>query len=198
MTDLGGAMTMLRRRLPVLSALAVAAGALSSASSASAAAEPPVVVNAGTASPPGQVSRATCPEGTQLVGGGYRVFPVKNGLGEVADFIATNAPSATVPNTWEVRALFGRAGAYAMCSTSAAQAPTVVVSAWAGKDVTAKATCPAGTQLTGGGYDSRPAVNGMNDNKDEIVINAPAAQTPNTWMARMDKGEARAIAMCAK
>ncbi|MGA4847254.1 hypothetical protein ACOBQB_13685 [Streptomyces sp. G5(2025)] len=191
-------MSMLRRRLSFLSTVALAAGALSSASSASAAVEPPVVVNAGYASQSGQVSRASCPEGTQLVGGGYRVFPVKNGLGEVVDFIATNAPSTTVPNTWEVRELFGRAGAFAICSTSSAEAPVVVASAWVGKDATAKATCPEGTQLTGGGYDSRPAVNGMNNNMDEIIINAPAGETPNTWMARMDKGEARAIAMCAK
>ncbi|MET9549206.1 hypothetical protein ABZY36_28440 [Streptomyces sp. NPDC006627] len=194
-------MSVFRRRLSVLSALsalALASGAIGSASSASAAVEPPVVVNAGYPSQPGQVSQATCPEGTQLVGGGYRVFPVRNGLGEVVDFTAANAPSTTVPNAWEVRGLFGRAGAFAMCSTSSTEAPTVVASSWTGKDATAKATCPEGTRLTGGGYDSRPAVNGMNDNMDEIVINAPAGQTPNTWMARMDKGEARAIAMCAK
>ncbi|MEU2051788.1 hypothetical protein [Streptomyces bungoensis] len=54
----------------------------------------------------------------------------------------------------------------------------MAVSEWTGKDATARPTRPQATRSSGGGGDSRPDVDGPNDNMDEIVINAPAGHTP--------------------
>lgn len=50
--------------------------------------------------PVGQLSEATCPEGTHLIGGGYDVkgfVPVERGPS-----IFANGPSPDKPNTWTV------------------------------------------------------------------------------------------------
>ncbi|MEU8140192.1 hypothetical protein [Streptodolium elevatio] len=67
-------------------------------------------------SEPGKVAYATCPEGTVLSGGGYAADPAVTGVGHNADEIATNAPSASVANTWVARMAYGRVSALAMCT----------------------------------------------------------------------------------
>jgi hypothetical protein len=65
--------------------------------------------------PVGQLSEATCPEGTHLIGGGYDVkgfVPVDR-----APSIFTNGPSPDKPNTWTVISA-DQVQALALCETN--------------------------------------------------------------------------------
>ncbi|MDT0415410.1 hypothetical protein RM574_07890 [Streptomyces sp. DSM 41982] len=79
-----------------------------------------------------------------------------------------------------------------------AEEPVIVTSGRSGPAETVYATCPQGTSLVGGGYDSQPAHTGMGIVADAVNANAPAASKPNTWAVRMDDGAARAYARCGK
>lgn len=164
---------------------------------ATAAADAPVIVTSGW-SGRAQTAYATCPAGTTLVGGGYDSKPVHLGNGANADAVNANAPSASKPNTWAVRMDDGTANAYAMCSKDSHQAPVVVTSDWSGPAETVYATCPEGTTLTGGGYDSQPVHTGNGAIADAVNANAPSSWKANTWAVRMDGGRAKAYAMCTK
>jgi hypothetical protein len=63
----------------------------------------------------------------------------------------------------------------------------------------ARATCPAGTRLIGGGHDARlvtnPALGEMV--VDDIELNAPDASVANTWQTQAHRGPTRAFALCA-
>ncbi|MER8002635.1 hypothetical protein [Streptomyces sp. NPDC095613] len=73
----------------------------------------PVVVTGKWAT--GAPSEATCPKGTELVGGGYESEPTARPDGAPAGPVDMNAPSSRVPNTWVVRTYTGSARAYALC-----------------------------------------------------------------------------------
>ncbi|MGW3341170.1 hypothetical protein ACWDCL_27250 [Streptomyces sp. NPDC001009] len=159
----------------------------------------PLVVTSGW-SEPGKTAYATCPQGTTLVGGGYNSDPTHLGSGQVSDAVDFNAPSSASsrPNTWGVQMDKGQAEAYAMCSKDSDQAPVVVASDWSKPAQAVYATCPQGTSLIGGGYDSKPVHLGSGAVADAVNASVPSASTPNSWAIRMDKGVAKAYVMCSK
>ncbi|MEU8762244.1 hypothetical protein [Streptomyces sp. NPDC048659] len=156
---------------------------------------PAVVTSDGWSADKG-LSRATCPEGTSLIGGGYDSLPYANGFGNPLDSLDAFAPAADQPNTWVARMHRGKVSAYALCSPSSAVAPTVVASGWSAKKETAKATCPEGTVLAGSGYDSQPYANGFNEPLDFMDTFAPTRDEPNTWSVRMHSGQSASYVMC--
>ncbi|MEV8017444.1 hypothetical protein AB0O76_14085 [Streptomyces sp. NPDC086554] len=163
-----------------------------------AAPEPPIVVS-GELAKGGKLSRATCPKGTQLGGGGYSSSPVINGLGwPTFDFVIANAPSKSTPNSWSARMLKGTASAYALCYKSSSEPPVVVTGPVGKSGKPSYATCPEGTQLAGGGYYYNPVANGLDEIQDTEVANAPSKSTPNTWAVQLLKGSSTAFALCNK
>ncbi|MEV6975583.1 hypothetical protein [Kitasatospora sp. NPDC093806] len=177
-----------------------AAGAGTTAGAAVRAGTPvPIVVHSDDWSGKTEASKATCPGGTTLIGGGYDSIPVTNGYNQVQDAVDTNAPSQVEPNTWVIKMHLGKASAYALCSPAGSEPPIVVASAdWSGKTEVSKATCPEGTALSGGGYDSIPVTNGYNQVQDAVDKAAPSADEPNTWVVKMHLGRASAYALCTK
>jgi hypothetical protein len=92
--------------------------------------------------------------------------------------------------------LAGPASAPAKAQT-AQQPPVVVEGPVSGPGGDAYATCPSGTQLAGGGYNSVTfARNGFGDAADALAANTPSTTQPNTWGARLLKGTLKAYAMC--
>ena len=81
-------------------------------------------------------------------------------------------------------------------ATAAAQPPTVVASEWSDKRAVVRATCPTGTQLIGGGVDSRLITSLDGPVIDAIEANAPDETTPNSWKVQAKRGQARAFALC--
>jgi hypothetical protein len=84
---------------------------------------PPKVVQGNQARGSNEVSYATCPEGTTLIGGGYQIFPTvqvnfNNQVVAVSDIVRINAPSLSRPNTWAAQANSGIAISYALCSNN--------------------------------------------------------------------------------
>ncbi|MFJ4188770.1 hypothetical protein [Kitasatospora sp. NPDC089509] len=186
----------LRRPLAVPAVLACSAALLGVSGSVTAAqADAPVVVISDWSASKAAAT-ATCPSGTQLVGGGYDSQPAHLGSGAVADAVNTNAPSASKPNTWVIKMDQGKAKAIAMCSKASSTAPTVVTSAWSADKTAAYATCPNGTQLSGGGYDSQPVHTGNGVNADTVATNGPSGAKPNSWVVKMDLGKIQSFAMC--
>ncbi|MFD4656644.1 hypothetical protein ACFWP2_13565 [Kitasatospora sp. NPDC058444] len=95
--------------LSVLSLLGALSAAAASVAPPAAAAEEALVV-AGDPSGPGGVSTATCPSGTHLTGGGYRLQPDADGP------VRTNGPTADARG-WSARAERGAVVAFAVCET---------------------------------------------------------------------------------
>lgn len=62
----------------------------------------------------GGISVARCPEGSHLIGGGYRGLPASSSDGVPRDFVDLNAPSET-PNAWEARFHKSHVRAVALC-----------------------------------------------------------------------------------
>ncbi|MFD5465820.1 hypothetical protein ACFWIQ_23745 [Kitasatospora sp. NPDC127059] len=79
------------------------------AGSAAAAAETAAVVS-GPPSSPGGVSTATCPAGTHLTGGGYRLQPDADGP------VRASGPTADATG-WSAQAAHGSVVAFAVCET---------------------------------------------------------------------------------
>ncbi|WP_329012012.1 hypothetical protein [Streptomyces sp. NBC_00690] len=157
----------------------------------------PIVVKSGW-SGRGDYISATCPQGTTLVGGGHDSQPVVSSLGHVLDEQTADAPSPDEPNSWFIRRLAGRSQAYAMCSPASSTPPIVVASDWSDPGEYISATCPEGTQLVGGGFDSRPYLNGFGNSLDDLDANAPSGDEPNSWFTKQHRGTSRAFAMCAQ
>ncbi|MFI1377613.1 hypothetical protein ACH4UY_37180 [Streptomyces longwoodensis] len=171
----------------------VAAAALCVAADAPVmAADPPVVV-AGPVAPNGGISRATCPAGTTLVGGGYDARHDTNGLNNVIDGLDLFAPDWQNANSWVAAMHSGQVRAVAMCAKGSGPAPRVVAGPAVKADYS-KATCPAGTQVLAGGYTSAPATNGLGQYVDDVDTNSPG--TDNSWLAKMAIGTAQAFALC--
>jgi hypothetical protein len=65
----------------------------------------------------GEDSKATCPSGTRLIGGGYKLFNwFRQPENTPEAIVVTNAPSITVPNTWAAGAATrGDIQAFALC-----------------------------------------------------------------------------------
>jgi hypothetical protein len=84
----------------------------------------------------------------------------------------------------------------APAKAQAAPPPYVVVGNGSSSGGDSYATCPAGTQLAGGGYEGSPVVNGIDNPVDVLAANTPSTTIPNTWGARMLRGTVRAFAMC--
>jgi hypothetical protein len=99
---------------------------------------------------------ATCPSGTALVGGGYRLQPASN---TALIFIRASYPSAA--NAWTVIESNPQSGGEvtlttsAICLTTSVPVTVSIASATTsggGGGVAGTATCPVGTSLTGGGF----------------------------------------------
>ncbi|EDY50465.1 hypothetical protein [Streptomyces clavuligerus] len=142
-----------------------------------------------------EVATATCPAGTNLVGGGQDARLRVNGYDNVIDGVEANAPSPDTPNSWKVQLHLGQARAFAMC-TAEAPMPTVVASEWSADKEVATATCPAGTNLVGGGQDARLTQNHYGQVLDGVEANAPSPDLANSWKVQLNDGKARAFAMC--
>ncbi|QKW54962.1 hypothetical protein HUT08_33425 [Streptomyces buecherae] len=72
----------------------------------------------------------------------------------------------------------------------------MISSAWSGNHGVASATCPAGTGLVGGGFDSRNTRTPAGHNTDSVEENAPSDKKPNTWLVQLTNGKAKSFAMC--
>ena len=185
----------MRFRAYVALSAAAAVAALSIAAGApAAAAEPPTVVY-GNISAPGGFSSATCPAGTQLVGGGYDARHTVNGVNNVVDGLVVFAPDLQKPNTWNSQMYYGQVRSVAMCAKGDGPAPRAVAGPGSEKGGYSKVICPAGTQLVAGGYASTPSVNGLGAYVDAVDTNAPTAD--NGWTAKMTLGVAQAVALCS-
>ncbi|MEV8413968.1 hypothetical protein AB0P45_10200 [Streptomyces niveus] len=143
------------------------------------------------------VASATCPAGTGLSTGGFDSQNTRNGYGQNTDGVEENAPSPTKANTWLVQMARGKAKAFALC-VPGAPTPSIVASGWVDDGGTARATCPAGMAMIGGGADSKAYKNGYGNVTDTQQINAPDDKKANTWMAQMMIGSSRALVMCTK
>lgn len=73
----------------------------------------------------------------------------------------------------------------------AAETTVVVTGAPSAPGGGSRATCPAHSHLTGGGYTFAPAGPG-----DAVLVNAPLPGAPDTWSARADRGVVTAYALC--
>ncbi|MFI8811471.1 hypothetical protein ACIGWV_08280 [Streptomyces sp. NPDC055082] len=143
----------------------------------------------------GWIAKASCPSGYGLVGGGQDARLDTNGVGALSDGVEANAPDPNSTNTWMVQAKSGSVRAFAMCAEDA-PVPTVVASAWSQDGQQVRATCPQGTQLAGGGQDARLQVDSFGNVDDDVELNTPDPQAPNTWTTRSHNGQSRALAMC--
>ncbi|MFD7020513.1 hypothetical protein [Streptomyces sp. NPDC059928] len=65
----------------------------------------------------GDISYAQCPDGTNLVTGGYMITPVYSNGGTPYDSVDINAPSASRPNAWAAKSHTsgGHIQAFALC-----------------------------------------------------------------------------------
>ncbi|MFJ9444005.1 hypothetical protein ACIRRH_19345 [Kitasatospora sp. NPDC101235] len=95
--------------LPVLSAVGALLAVAASVAPPAAAAETALVVT-GEPSGPGGASTATCPSGTHLTGGGYRLQPDADGP------VRVNGPTADASG-WSAQAQRGSVVAFAVCET---------------------------------------------------------------------------------
>ncbi|MFJ6623000.1 hypothetical protein ACIQOW_36170 [Kitasatospora sp. NPDC091335] len=95
--------------LSVLSVLGVLLAAAASVAPAAVAAETALVV-AGEPSGPGGVSTATCPPGTHLTGGGYRLQPDADGP------VRASGPTDDARG-WSAEVERGSVAAFAVCET---------------------------------------------------------------------------------
>ncbi|MFE4971269.1 hypothetical protein ACFRAR_04025 [Kitasatospora sp. NPDC056651] len=160
-----------------------------------AAGAPALTVVASDWSQAGWIAKATCPSGYGLVGGGQDARIGTNFTGALSDGVEANGPAPDSANTWMVQAKSGQTRAFAMCAQGA-PVPTVVASDWSQKGQVARATCPQGTQIAGGGRDSRLGLDGFGAIDDEIELDAPDPQNANSWTTRSHIGQSRALVMC--
>ncbi|QFZ18884.1 hypothetical protein [Saccharothrix syringae] len=143
----------------------------------------------------GGVARATCPSGTGLVGGGVQGELVANTVDQVTDGLEANAPDETIPNTWKTQEKKGRSRAVALCAPDA-PVPLVVASDWSAPAEVARANCPPGTALVGGGQDARLVSTLVGTVNDDVEANAPNVDNAQQWTVQLKKGQARAFALC--
>jgi hypothetical protein len=90
-------------------------------------------------------------------------------------------------------------GATPAFADAQADAPIVQEGEWEDHGQPSYATCPEGTTMTGGGFHSVPERNTPPGSPpDTIITNAPSRKLPNTWVARMYRGQVLAYAVCAR
>ncbi|MBD0712054.1 hypothetical protein BU197_28030 [Streptomyces sp. CBMA291] len=143
----------------------------------------------------GWIAKATCPSGYGLVGGGQDARLDTNAFGALSDGIEANAPDPNSTNTWMTQAHSGAVRSFALCAPSA-PVPVVVASDWSTDGRQVRASCPQGTQLAGGGQDARLRTDSFGSVDDDVELNTPDPQNPNTWTVRAHSGQSRALVMC--
>lgn len=146
-------------------------------------------------SDPGKTAYARCPDGTGLVGGGQDARLVTSLGGIMTDAVEENAPDQYIPNTWKVNLAKGQARSFAIC-VAGAPVPTIAISPMGGDHQLMTATCPSGTAMIGGGFDSILHRNGFDVVTDAVETSAPSASQPNSWIAQAHQDNAQAYAMC--
>ncbi|WP_200263753.1 hypothetical protein [Streptomyces sp. HSG2] len=156
---------------------------------------PRVVVGAAGAA--GRTSKATCPTGTRVTGGGHyaRTFP-HDSSGPIHDAVSANTPSPA-GDGWVARQLTGEARAVALCAPDG-QAPTVAVGAAGAAGRASKATCPTGTRVAGGGHYSHSFPHRGGGPIHDYVRTSSPSGSGDGWIVRQLKGEVRALALCVR
>ncbi|MCS0604955.1 hypothetical protein NX794_27645 [Streptomyces sp. LP11] len=146
---------------------------------------------------PGEVSWAQCPDGTQLVGGGYSAAPAYTYGGAYSDTVQASAPSVSHPGAWAAQPHAGRIRAYALCDSGSAPTRAVADHVRNGGD-TSYAQCPANTNLVTGGYAINPVYSVGGTPYDSVDVNGPSESRPNAWAARSHtkEGHIQAFALC--
>ncbi|GAA4670832.1 hypothetical protein GCM10023347_25790 [Streptomyces chumphonensis] len=177
-----------------VAALALAATGLTGAAG-TAAADTTVRTVMGPEMKAGETSYAQCPEGTQLIGGGYAANGAFANNGDLLDTVDVSAPSAYRQGAWAAQIHTGTIRAYALCDS--ASAPTKAV---AGPSVdssqTSYAQCPENTSLISGGFVMSPSYSYGGAAYDMIEVNAPSQYRQNAWAAKAASGYAAAYALC--
>ncbi|MEV0965380.1 hypothetical protein AB0J25_22835 [Streptomyces sp. NPDC049910] len=101
--------------------------------------------------------------------------------------------------------LAGSPSAQALAATPAPddRAPVVVFGPLSEPAQPSYATCPKGTTLIGGGYEALPVT--LEDPHtspplvaDMVDVNTPSFLRPNSWVAKMLRGQVHAYALCER
>ena len=150
----------------------------------------------GPAAPPvALASTATCPTGTSVVGGGAAYSssttsaPAEFWLNRSRPFDGSD-PDTRPDDGWTGQGFnrFGTNkafGAYAICSAGAIRYAAANASAPAGAGMTAKATCPGGLHVAGGGAGVfGPAKNAYLNSSHPFDSNDPGIKPDDGWRAR--------------
>ncbi|MFJ1792002.1 hypothetical protein [Kitasatospora griseola] len=140
---------------------------------------------------PGETSFATCPEGTQLVGGGYRLDPGTADAGGPSEYLEINGPALRA-RSWSAKLRAGTVRAFALCDRTSAPTRTVAGEAKRDGEVS-YVECPAGTGVIAGGFAGTPLTTDRGDVADVVATNAPSG---NGWAAARKEGWTTALALC--
>ncbi|MFG3379385.1 hypothetical protein [Streptomyces sp. NPDC047999] len=194
MNPLATARVRLCAAAAVLPLLLLTGAAPAGARPAAAPTAPQVVV--GPSSADGQASKATCPSGTRVAGGGHfsNTFHYANG-GDIYDAVRANAPTRA-GDGWTVQQLKGKAQAVALC-VPADEAPSVAVSDPSADGQAVKATCPSGTRVAGGGFFSNVFHYANGGTIYDYVRSSSPSRAGDGWLAQQVKGKVQAVALCA-
>ncbi|MFI0942868.1 hypothetical protein [Streptomyces sp. NPDC021020] len=186
---------MTRTRVAMAAAAVAMAAAAVPCTTTAASAVTTVQTVKGALSAPGGMSYAQCPDGTQLIGGGYAGAGTYDSTGEVRDTVDVSAPSADRQGAWGARMHKGTVTAYALCDSDSV--PTYAVrGAAASAGSTSYAGCLNSTNLIGGGYAMDPVYGADGTPHDLIEANTPSQYLQNTWAAKAHSGTATAYALC--
>lgn len=185
---------MARRTGFAAAALALAATCLTG-TAATASAETTVRTVVGPQVGGGEISYAQCPEGSQLIGGGFAGEGSFANNGDLLDTVDISAPSAARPGAWAARMHDGTIRAYALCDSASAPTQPVAGPSRPSSE-TSYAQCPDGTSLIAGGFSMNPSYSYGGAAYDMIEVNAPSQYMQNAWAARAHSGYAAAYALC--
>jgi hypothetical protein len=156
-----------------------------------------VTVAGNTASTQGQdsVATATCPIGKQAVGGGF-VAPLLNNRA-----LIVHSSFRSAPNAWTVAGQVaegsGAVTAYAYCRNASAGPITDITASTSlsttGETKTLTPSCPGGTRLIGGGFNST-----VPSTMDAVVFpQVNQATSPTTWTVTGVENQDGAITLTA-
>jgi hypothetical protein len=154
--------------------------------------------NTTTAADETSTAVANCPAGTQAVGGGFSATPPGG-----TNFFSVFASFRSSPTSWTVKGYNqtgnGTATAYAYCRKTTKSITDVTGSATIPAPFgtgTATATCPSGTQLIGGGFDSTTQAPGSVGFPQINMSTSPGSWTVKSFNNAFDELGLTAHAYC--
>jgi hypothetical protein len=137
------------------------------------------VGNTTTAQGEQSTATATCPVGTQVVGGGFSAPLVSDTI--VVPHTSFRSSAASWTAVGHNRRGTGAITAYAYCRNTAKNPVSDVAESFGlttnGEAKTLSPSCPAGTQLIGGGFEATSGTGGT----EFVVLQANFASSPSTW-----------------